>query len=213
MEFAYKIYHFSHYEHYSTNFIENTNKIVIPLSYFFNINHLYEEKPYINFVIENENQKVYASINTFCDSQSLYVPAWMLRALNVQNGETVYIKTALDIPKGNRCKVQAQSCDFLKINDPRLVLESAFIHYTVVCKNQLIKCFENSNEHVVKITEVFNDYEAIDIVDTNLEMDFDKPVGYESPKIEPKITFKNNKPQKEEPKKFVPFSGKGYSLK
>lgn len=215
MDYAYSIYHFSHYENYSPKFIENTNKVVIPLSYFYNISHLYDQKPYINFIIQSENHKVYASINTFTEEQDIYVPSWMLRKLSVQNGDKVNISVAQDIPKGFRCKVQAQSCEFLKIKDPRQVLESAFIYYTCIAKDQYIKCFEESDEHTIKIVDVFNEQDVIDIVDVNLEIDFDKPVGYVSPKIEPKITFQNKNVKKEEPqpKKFVPFSGKGYSLK
>lgn len=215
MEYKYKIYHYSHYEYYSEYFTENTNKIIIPISLLLHINEEYDNQNHINLKLYNNDLFCYVSINTFSDNDNIYVPSYMLKILNLNNGDYVNIKLVKNINKGKKCKLQAQDKEFLKIKDHKECLENTLKNYTTISKNLTFKIYdEKYNEYIIKILDVFDENDVIDIIDVNLEIDFDKPLNYESPKIERKINIvKNKKNVNENEKKFVPFTGKGYSLK
>lgn len=218
------IYRFPTYNFlmFSEDMKHHTNKIVLPLSIMSDISEKFDQMNYIIFKLKKlDFEEVYVSILNFTDENVIYVPKWIQTHFDIQDGDDLFLMVSDSLPKGLSIKIQAQSVEFLKIQDPCTVLEKVINNYTVLYKNQIVSFdFENVN-YEIKITEC-QPSDHIDVVDIDLNIEFDEPVGYHEylEKInrekQRKINFtqpKQKQPDKPEVKKFVPFSGKGYSLK
>lgn len=198
----------------------STNKIILPITYINNYTNMYENSNHLNFVLQNDNKKLIVGLLEFSDIDIIYVPKWIQDYFNITDGDYLdIIYNSEIVEKGTKCIIQAQDVDFLKIQDPCKVLENVFNNYTVIFKDQMIFFNFNDIEYSIKIINI-EPGDIVDIIDVDLNIDFIEPVGYQEylNKIKqlqkPKIVFKNEiKDKKDEPKKFIPFSGKGYSLK
>lgn len=209
--------HYSHYEYYNTTFIENTNKIIIPISYFYKLSELYDNVNYFFLKLSKNNKFIYSTVITFSDDNKVYLPNTIIKYLELSNTDTIHIELQTSLPKITFCKIQPQSVDFLEISNSKFVLEESFKNYSSIFVNQIIKIYENTKEYLVKIIELNDNHPYGDIIDVDLSIDFLPPVGYIPP--QPKnnhFSFKKSIPEKQpnvEKPKFVAFSGKGYSLK
>jgi len=216
MEFEYPCYDFLFFK---DDMICNTNKIVIPISYFQNYSDRFEHCNDLKFILSNECKQIIVGIYEFCENDIIYVPKYIQEYFNIQNGDILKIRYNYNvIDKGSKCVIQAQDVNFLNINDPCQVLEKIFINYTVIYKDQVIEFNYDNITYKIKIVET-SPSDIIDIIDIDLNIDFIEPVGYKEyienlkKKEKSKIVFSANKKPLKDEKKFVPFSGKGYSLK
>jgi len=208
---------------FSEGMDNQTNKIILPLSIMSEISDKFDQMNYITFKLKKLNfDDIYVSILNFTDENIIYVPKWIQKHFELEDGDDLFLILSDTLQKGNSVKIQAQSVDFLKISDPCTVLEKVINKYTALFKNQTISFeFEGSN-YDIKITEC-TPTDHIDVVDIDLNIDFDEPIGYQEyleklrqEKEKKKMTFKSipqKQNDKKEVKKFVPFTGKGYSLK
>lgn len=208
---------------FSEGMDHQTNKIIIPLSIMSEISDKFDQMSHITFKLKKLNfDDIFVSILNFTDDNVIYVPKWIQKHFEIDDGDDLFLMLSENLQKGHSVKIQAQSVDFLKISDPCKVLEKVINKYTALFKNQTISFEIEGSNYDIKITEC-NPADHIDVVDIDLNIDFDEPVGYQEyleklkqEKEKKKMTFKSI-PQKQnykpEVKKFVPFSGKGYSLK
>jgi len=198
----------------------STNKIILPINYINNYTNLFDNSNHLNFILQNNDKKLIVGLLEFSDVDIIYVPKWIQDFFNINDGDFLDIKYYNDtIEKGKKCIIQAQDVNFLKLQDPCKVLESVFNNFTVIFKEQIINFYFDKVEYSIKIVNI-EPTDFVDIIDVDLNIDFIEPVGYQEylnsiKKLQnPKLIFKNeNKNKQEEPKKFIPFSGKGYSLK
>lgn len=213
MEFEYCCYDFLFFK---DDMIYNTNKIVIPISFFQNYTDRYEHCNDLKFILNNGDKQLIVGIYEFCENDLIYIPKWMQQHFNIQDGDKIKIKYQHEnIEKGSKCVIQAQDVNFLNIKDPCKVLEKIFNNYTVIYKDQMIEFYDENVNYKIKIVETIP-HNIIDIIDIDLNIDFVEPIGYQEfikKKEKPKMVFNSSKKSNVEEKKFVPFSGKGYSLK
>lgn len=213
----FRVYNFIFYKDDICHF---TNKIILPITYVNNYTNLYDDSNHINFVLKKNDKKVMVGLLEFSDIDIIYVPKWIQEFFNISDGddlEILYEPTLIE--KGSKCIIQSQDVNFLKIKDPCKVLENVFNNYTVIFKDQIINFEFDTVQYCIKIIRL-EPNDIVDIVDVDLNIDFIEPVGYKEylKSIEReknhKIILKNEiKNKQDEPKKFIPFSGKGYSLK
>ncbi|WWC66038.1 uncharacterized protein I303_108660 [Kwoniella dejecticola CBS 10117] len=119
------------------------------------------------------------------DEGIVHLPAWMMKTLNLTEGDPIRL-TGAKLPKGKMVKIQAQSTDFLQVSDAKAVLESALRFYSVLTKNDIIEITYNSLifEFLIMETYAVSGEPAsggISVIDTDLEVDFETPVGYVEP--------------------------------
>ncbi|WWC73847.1 uncharacterized protein I206_107819 [Kwoniella pini CBS 10737] len=119
------------------------------------------------------------------DEGIVHLPAWMMKTLNLTEGEPIRL-TGAKLPKGKMVKIQAQSTDFLQVSDAKAVLESALRFYSVLTKNDIIEITYNSLTFEFLIMETYavsgeTSSGGISVIDTDLEVDFETPVGYVEP--------------------------------
>jgi ubiquitin fusion degradation protein 1 len=113
----------------------------------------------------------------------------MMEQLGFQEGERVRIMGA-SLPKGKFVKLQPQETTFLELSDPKAVLERALSHFTCLTVGDII---EISHQHInlrflimeAKAHDSADAADAINILNTDIEVDFAPPVGYVEPTREP----------------------------
>jgi ubiquitin fusion degradation protein 1 len=106
-----------------------------------------------------------------------------MQTLLLDPGDLVQIKST-DLPSGQFIKLQAQSTSFLDISDPKAVLENAFRNFSCLTKGDVFTFAYNDQTYEMAVLEVkpATETNAIGVLETDLEVDFDAPVGYEEPK-------------------------------
>jgi ubiquitin fusion degradation protein 1 len=100
----------------------------------------------------------------------------VLLDLQLDEGSILLVKN-VSLPKASFLKVRAQSVDFLQIKHPRALLEVALRDYTCVTVGDTIKLVHNGKPFFMDVQEVKPNGFA-SIVETDVEIDFDEPVGY-----------------------------------
>jgi ubiquitin fusion degradation protein 1 len=106
-----------------------------------------------------------------------------MQVLELDPGDLIQIKST-DLPSGSFIKLQAQSPSFLDISDPKAVLENVFRNYSCLTKGDIFTFSYNDQtfEMAVLETKPESSKNAIVVLETDLEVDFATPVGYEEPK-------------------------------
>ncbi|KAJ2613047.1 ubiquitin fusion degradation protein [Coemansia sp. RSA 1365] len=110
----------------------------------------------------------------------VYLPQWMMDTLHLQPGSSVEI-TNVALLQGALTKLQAQSTDFLEISDHRAVLERALRKFSALTVGDVISIEYNDHEYKLAVLETQPSPSAINIVETDLKVDFAAPVGYVDP--------------------------------
>lgn len=105
-----------------------------------------------------------------------------MQTLLLEPGDLLQIKST-DLPPGQFIKLQAQSTAFLDISDPKAVLENAFRNFSCLTKGDVFTFSYNDQvyEMAVLETKPSGTKNAISVLETDLEVDFAAPVGYEEP--------------------------------
>lgn len=106
-----------------------------------------------------------------------------MQTLLLEPGDLLQIKST-DLPPGQYIKLQAQSTSFLDISDPKAVLENAFRNFSCLSKDDIFTFSYNDHTYEMAVLETKPQHSknAISVLETDLEVDFATPVGYEEPK-------------------------------
>ncbi|CAN0105808.1 unnamed protein product [Ascophyllum nodosum] len=108
---------------------------------------------------------------------SCYIPHWMMQNLLLEAGSLLTVKN-VSLPKGMFVKFQPQSVDFLDISNPRAVLETTMRHFSCLTEGDVICIPYNDRKYYLEVKEL-RPAKAVGIVETDLNVDFDAPVGYD----------------------------------
>ena len=206
--------------------LNNSNKILLPTSVLSELNN-FEVKFPIFFELENEEtgNKFSCGVHEFTSAPgTCFLPYRIMQYLWIKEGGNV--KLNLIVPeKGTDIKLKIVSKDFLKLTDPKTVLEKILSeYYPIVSVNETLSINYNNQIYYIDITEC-KPSNTIQITDVDLNVDFEKIDEPEKEKQDDKkedpsnellneklldnkdkiVEFKKNK-------EFVPFSGKGYTL-
>ncbi|KXS21630.1 UFD1-domain-containing protein [Gonapodya prolifera JEL478] len=161
-------------------------KILLPPSALDKLSRLHIEYP-MQFQLSNasSDRVTHAGVLEFIAEEGrVYLPNWMMNTLLLEQGDFVQIKNA-SLPLGSWVKIQPQSVDFLDIHDPRAVLETALRSYSTLTPGDVISLMYNKRPYDIEVLEVRPSSapkSAISIVETDVEVDFAPPVGYQEPK-------------------------------
>ena len=106
-----------------------------------------------------------------------------MKTLDLEVGDLLQIKST-DLPPGRLIRLQAQDTSFLNISDPRAVLENAFRNFSCLTKGDIFTFSYCDQTYDMAVLEVKPDGEkhAVVTMETDLEVDFATPLGYEEPK-------------------------------
>lgn len=137
--------------------------------------------PYV-FEIYHENMiyKTVCSVLDFSlDDDEVIVPSWIFEQLSLDTARDVFIMYK-EIEEGDGIKLLPHSVDFLEIENPKKELEKTLANYHVLSYgDEILLDFEDIGKCRFTITKIFPEHlDSIYIVDTDLNVDFDEPLGY-----------------------------------
>ncbi|KAG7010090.1 ubiquitin fusion degradation protein 1 [Physcia stellaris] len=169
---------------------ENVNhggKVMMPPSALDKLTRLHITYPMLFELINGHKEKMtHAGVLEFiAEEGKIYLPYWLMQTLDLDPGDLVQVKST-DLPSGRFIKLQAQSTSFLDISDPKAVLEQAFRNFSCLTKGDVFTFPYNDEIYEMAVLETKPGGEgtknAISVIETDLEVDFAPPVGYEEPK-------------------------------
>lgn len=169
-------------------------KIIMPPSSLAHLTSLDLQSPW-KFKLRNPSNPAassHAGVLEFIAQEGVvHLPYWMMKTLRLNEGDPVRI-TGAELPKGKMVKLQAQSVHFLEVSDPKAVLEQALRHFSCLTQGDIVEIIYNSIVFGFLVMETSPGGEGIDVLDTDLEVDFATPKGYvepERPKAPPPATM------------------------
>ncbi|KAJ5820385.1 Ubiquitin fusion degradation protein 1 [Penicillium riverlandense] len=164
---------------------ENVNhggKVIMPPSALDKLTRLHITYPML-FELHNgaKERMTHAGVLEFiAEEGKIYLPFWLMQTLLLEPGDLLQIKST-DLPPGQFIKLQAQSTSFLDISDPKAVLENAFRNFSCLTKGDVFTFAYNDQvyEMAVLETKPAGSKNAVSVLETDLEVDFAPPVGFE----------------------------------
>jgi ubiquitin fusion degradation protein 1 len=118
------------------------------------------------------------------------MPFWMMQNIRLDQNSFVTVSSRTLKP-ASFIKLQPQSVDFLELDNPRIVLEQRFRHYSALTKGDFIFLRHNNKEYYLEVLEIepMDQTKAVSIIETDVKVDFAAPIGYKEPeKPAPKTT-------------------------
>lgn len=219
----------------ATQRLKYTNKILLPESVIYELKDNEDVTFPMFFKVTNKETKFgcVCGVEEFTAPPGVcHIPYQIMSEISVNEGETVNIEL-MDVPKGDFVKLRFHKSDFSKLSDPKIIMEKIMSSdYPVITKGQTIvlNYKELDKTYHVDIVDT-KPTEVIKIINTNLNVDFDKSLDYvETPPPPcvaygglktPPVEFASNYKVKDisanlntfkKTKGFVPFSGTGYRL-
>lgn len=138
--------------------------------------------PYV-FEIAHEDgvMRTSCSVADFTlESDEVHVPIWMYEQLGLDTAEEV-ILNYIRLEKGTGIKLQPHSTDFLEVENPKAELEKGLADYHVISYgDEILLNFEDIGNIRFTVTQIYPEHlDSLYLVDTDLNVDFDEPIGYQ----------------------------------
>lgn len=163
------------------------------------------EFPLMFKLTNDQNQRsTHAGVIQFtAPPDTVLMPYWMMRLLLLKDDEVITIDYTPDLPKASFAKLQPQSANFIQdITDHRAVLEVHLRDFTCLSKGDVISIHYNQRDFEILVMEVRSkstgkekEEDVVCIIDTDMNVDFETPVGYEEP-TSSSIPIPKNSPKK-----------------
>jgi len=149
-----------------------------------------------------------------------YLPYWMMSNLTLTEGKRIRVRN-VSLPKATFVKFQPQSVDFLDITNPRAVLEYKLRSFSCVTVGDHLAFSYNDKKYYLEVKDV-KPQDAACIIEADVNVDFDAPVGYKEPERVPAAPPKPILPEVQKAKlvddappeapKFSSFTGSAVRL-
>lgn len=105
-----------------------------------------------------------------------YLPLWMMQQIGAEDGDAVEVAYTV-LPLGRGVRLQPCTRDFLDLSDHRAVLEVMMTKYAALTVGDVFLFHYNRRDYYLEVRDVVphNAQNAINIVETNLAIEFDPP--------------------------------------
>lgn len=130
----------------------------------------------------NKNTSTHAGVLEFTAPEGqCFLPFWMMGLLKLKEGEVITIEYK-KLQKASFAKFKPQSMGFIEdITDHRAVLERHLRDYSCLTKGDMIALHYLNKDYKIEVVDT-KPSDAVSIIDTDMNVDFDTPVGYTEPK-------------------------------
>ena len=164
--------------------LQKGDKILLPPSAFDTLARLQVDYPMLfklNYTgPDGQERRTHCGVLEFTAEEGcVYIPFWMMQNLLIEEGSLITV-TNVSLPKATFVKLQPQSVDFLEISNPRAVLEHALRNFSCVTIGDVIQVPYNDKNYHLALQDV-KPGPAACIIETDCNVDFDAPVGYQEP--------------------------------
>jgi len=202
---------------------EYGDKVILPPSALERLASLHIEYPML-FRVENQatGRTTHCGVLEFVAQEGhVYLPRWMMLNMLLTEGQAVKFRN-VSLPKGTYVKLQPVTSDFLDISNPKAVLERTLRGYSCLTVGDCFVVNYNNKDYEIEVREA-KPGEAISIIETDCQVDFEAPKDYKEPVRQPQIVRPPEPmqqdqaaaaaaPEEPEEPKFVPFVGSGRRL-
>ena len=105
----------------------------------------------------------------------------MMQYLFIEEGALINVRN-VTLPRATYVKLQPHLTAFINIANPKAVLEVALRNFSCLTKDEVIMIEYNDVKYYINVLEVKpNRYNAVSIVETDVELDFAPPLDYVEP--------------------------------
>jgi ubiquitin fusion degradation protein 1 len=171
--------------------LEGGDKIILPPSVLDSLARMNVEYPMLFKVTSPDGASSHCGVLEFSAPEgSAYLPFWMMQNLFISEGALLTVRN-VSLPKATMVKLQPQHVDFLEISNPRAVLEHALRKYSCVTKGDVICIPYNNKNYHFALKEV-QPQDAACIIETDVDLDFDAPLGYVEPDYKKNVATNNS---------------------
>jgi len=166
--------------------VEKGGKIIMPPSALDQLTRLNVVYPMLFKLTNNKKNRItHAGVLEFvADEGKVYLPYWMMRNLLLDEGDLLQIEN-ISLPVATFSKFQPQSIDFLDITNPKAVLENALRYFSCLTAGDSIAIKYNQRIYELCVLET-RPGNAVSIIECDMNVEFEAPVGYKDPKTEEK---------------------------
>lgn len=170
--------------------LENGDKIVLPPSALDTLTRLNITFPMLFKLTSRDGRSTHCGVQEFVAEEGhANLPYWQMQNLLVSEGAMIQIAN-VNLPKGEFVKFQPQTSDFLKISNPKAVLEATLRSFTCLTKGDTIAISYNDRVYYIDVKNVAPG-EAISIIETDVNVEFEAPADYIEPEVPQSITPSN----------------------
>lgn len=193
--------------------LEYSDKIILPPSCLEKLAHLEITYPMI-FELANPNylqRRLHCGVLEFIAQEGMvYLPYWMMENMHLNEGDIVHLRSA-SIQKGRFVKLQPQTTDFIKISNPKAVLEQSLRNFAALTKGETFRILYNKKKYDIGVVEVRGEAgafapgaaQAVCIIEADVEVDFEAPADYVEP---PRSSPPSSSPLSSSPLQKSPIS-------
>ncbi|WIA37035.1 hypothetical protein OEZ86_014018 [Tetradesmus obliquus] len=206
---------------------EYGDKVILPPSALDRLASLHIEYPMLFKVVNNSTgRSTHCGVLEFVAQEGhVYLPRWMMANLLLTEGQPVSFAN-VSLPKGTYVKLQPVTSDFLDISNPKAVLERTLRSYSCLTVGDCFVVHYNNKDYEIEVRSC-KPGEAISIIETDCQVDFEAAKDYKEPTYTPAAAAAPlaaaagaaggsaaaaAEPEEEEGPKFVPFVGTGRRL-
>ena len=184
--------------------LKNSNQILLPPSALYKISEMDNIEYPLFFKVTNiDNQfSQVCGVHEFTAPPGVcHLPFRIMDGLGIKEGNNIQLSLFSPV-KGTFIKFQLHNSDFSKLSDPKAILEQKLSkYYPVLTEGHTISIDHLDKTYFIDVLKC-EPCETIQIINTNINVDFEKPLDY----VEPPP------PVVEEIYDKVKFPGKGHKL-
>eukprot|EP00300_Choanocystis_sp_HF-7_P007539 c15348_g1_i1.p1 GENE.c15348_g1_i1~~c15348_g1_i1.p1 ORF type:complete len:345 (+),score=62.51 c15348_g1_i1:55-1089(+) len=165
---------------------EQGDKIIMPPSALHKLAQLRISYPMLFRITNTTNNKhIHCGVLEFIAEEGrCYIPYWMMENLGIAEGSLINIAN-VSLPKGTSVKFRPRSSEFLKISNPRAVLERTLRNFSALTEGETIRIVFNNKTYELDVIEVGASQPApargISIIETDVVVDFAPPPDMAQP--------------------------------
>lgn len=196
--------------------LEKGGKIIMPPSALHTLTRLNTDYPMLFKLTNRDNNRhTHSGVLEFiAEEGKVYLPYWMMRNLLLDEGSILHVQS-ISLQVATYSKFQPQSVDFLDIHNPKAVLENALRNFACLTTGDVIAINYNNKIYELSVLQT-KPGEAVSIIECDMNVEFEAPVGYQEPTRKNQQTTNNDTNAINDDVEFIedvntnqPFSGKG----
>ena len=175
---TYRAYSFA--MHPSGNAVEHEkgDKVYLPASALEELIRRNIDYPML-FQLRNEQLKcvTHSGVLEFSAEEGrIYMPHWMMENLLLQEGAVCTVENK-SLPKATYTKLQPQENEFLKVSNPKAVLEHSLRKFSCLTKGGQFSIIYNNTKYNIKVCDL-KPANACSIIETDCQVDFETPPNW-----------------------------------
>lgn len=160
--------------------LEHGDKIVLPPSALDTLTRLNITFPMLFKLTSRDGRSTHCGVQEFVAEEGhSNLPYWLMQNMLVAEGAMITISN-VNLPKGTFVKFQPQTSDFLKISNPKAVLEATLRTFTCLTTGDTIAITYNDKIYYIDVLQVAPG-NAISIIETDVNVEFEAPADYVEP--------------------------------